>query len=418
MDRIIITGKANLFGSISVKGSKNAALPILVSSLLSEEDLELYNVPEFADIRNMKKILLQYGVLMKENSNQLTINAKNITNKVADYDIVRKLRASILILGPLLSRFNKARISLPGGCAIGTRPIDIHLEGLSKLGAIISIENGFVNAEVADSLMGNYINLSFPSVGATENILMASIFAKGKTIIDNAAKEPEIIDLANCLKSMGGKIFGEGTNQIEIEGITKLQKTKHTILSDRIVAGTYIIAAVMLNKEFEVNNLESSHLTTLIKLLRKMGANLVVNKDSVIIAPSLKLHGVKIETAPYPGFPTDLQAQVMALMSIANGNSQIKENIFENRFMHVSELNRLGADIKVKKETAFIKGNRKFKGAQVMASDLRASVSLVLAGLCAEGNTIINRVYHLDRGYEKIEETLGKCGPIIKRQKN
>ena len=417
MDRIIITGKANLFGSISVKGSKNAALPILVSSLLSEEDLELYNVPEFEDIRNMKKILLQYGVLMKENSSQLTINAKDITNQVADYDIVRKLRASILILGPLLSRFNKARISLPGGCAIGTRPIDIHLEGLSKLGAIISIENGFVNAEVAGSLMGNYINLSFPSVGATENILMASIFAKGKTIIDNAAKEPEIIDLANCLKSMGAKIVGEGTNQIEIEGITKLQKAKHTILSDRIVAGTYIIAAVMLNKEFEVNNLESSHLTTLIKLLRKMGANLEVNKDSIIIAPSLKLHGVKIETAPYPGFPTDLQAQVMALMSIANGNSQIKENIFENRFMHVSELNRLGADIKVKKETAFIKGNRKFKGAQVMASDLRASVSLVLAGLCAEGDTIINRVYHLDRGYEKIEETLGKCGPIIKRQK-
>lgn len=417
MDRLIITGKANLFGSISVKGSKNAALPILASSLLCEEDLELYNVPEFTDIRNMKKILLQYGVLMKENSSQLTINAKDITNQVADYDIVRKLRASILILGPLLSRFNKARISLPGGCAIGTRPIDIHLEGLSKLGVIISIENGFVNAEVIGSLMGNYINLSFPSVGATENILMASIFAKGKTIIDNAAKEPEIIDLANCLKSMGAKIVGEGTNQIEIQGIIKLQKAKHTILSDRIVAGTYIIAAVMLNKEFEVNNLESSHLTTLIKLLRKMGANLVVNKDSVIIAPSLKLHGVKIETAPYPGFPTDLQAQVMALMSIANGNSQIKENIFENRFMHVSELNRLGADIKVKKETAFIKGNRKFKGAQVMASDLRASVSLVLAGLCAEGDTIINRVYHLDRGYEKIEETLGKCGPIIKRQK-
>ena len=417
MDKIIITGKANLFGSISVKGSKNAALPILISSLLSKEDLELYNVPEFTDIRNMKKILLQYGVLIKENSSQLTINAKDITNQVADYDIVRKLRASILILGPLLSRFNKARISLPGGCAIGTRPIDIHLDGLSKLGAIISIENGFVNAEVLGSLMGNYINLSFPSVGATENILMASIFAKGKTIIDNAAKEPEIIDLANCLKSMGAKIVGEGTNQIEIQGITKLQKAKHTILSDRIVAGTYIIAAVMLNKEFEVNNLESSHLTTLIKLLRKMGANLVVNKDSVIIAPSLKLHGVKIETAPYPGFPTDLQAQVMALMSIANGNSQIKENIFENRFMHVSELNRMGADIKVKKETAFIKGNRKFKGAQVMASDLRASVSLVLAGLCAEGDTIINRVYHLDRGYEKIEETLGKCGPIIKRQK-
>jgi len=418
MDRIIIKGKAKLFGSISVKGSKNAALPILVSSLLSNEDLELYNVPEFEDIRNMKKILLQYGILIKENSTQLTINAKNITNQVADYDIVRKLRASILILGPLLSRFKKARISLPGGCAIGTRPIDIHLDGLSKLGAVINIENGFVNAEVSDSLTGNYINLSFPSVGATENILMASIFAKGKTIIDNAAKEPEIIDLANCLKSMGAKIVGEGTQKIEIEGITKLQKAKHTILSDRIVAGTYIIAAVMLNQDFKVNNLVSSHLIALIKILREMGANLEVNKDSIIITPSFKLHGINIETAPYPGFPTDLQAQLMALMSIADGNSQIKETIFENRFMHVSELNRLGADIKVKKETAFIKGNRKFKGAQVMASDLRASVSLVLAGLCAEGDTIINRVYHLDRGYEKIEDTIGKCGPNIKRQKN
>ena len=418
MDRIIIKGKANLFGSISVKGSKNAALPILVSSLLSKEDLELYNVPELEDIRNMKKILMQYGISMKENLGKLTINAKNITNQVADYDIVRKLRASILILGPLLSRFKKARISLPGGCAIGTRPIDIHLDGLSKLGAIIGIENGFVNAEVSDSLIGNYINLSFPSVGATENILMASIFAKGKTIIENAAKEPEIIDLANCLKSMGAKIVGEGTQKIEIDGVTKLHKAKHIIMSDRIVAGTYIIAAVMLNQDFKVNNLVSSHLIALIKLLRKMGANLEVNKDSIIITPSLKLHGIKIVTAPYPGFPTDLQAQLMALMSITDGNSQIKETIFENRFIHVSELNRLGADIKVKKETAFIKGNRKFKGAQVMASDLRASVSLVLAGLCAEGDTIINRVYHLDRGYEKIEDTLGKCGPIIKRQKN
>ena len=409
MDKIIINGKADLFGSISVNGSKNAALPILASSLLSKENLELFNVPEFEDIRNMKKILLQYGISMKENLTQLTINAKDITNQVADYDIVRKLRASILILGPLLSRFKKARISLPGGCAIGTRPIDIHLNGLSKLGAIISIENGFVNAEVAGNLVGNYINLSFPSVGATENILMASILSKGKTVIDNAAKEPEIIDLANCLKSMGAKITGEGTDKIVIEGITKLKKAKHIILSDRIVAGTYIIAAIMLNKKFEVNNLVSSHLTALIKLLKKMGANLEINKDSIIISPSLKLHGIKIETAPYPGLPTDLQAQLMALMSIVNGNSQIKETIFENRFMHVSELNRLGADIKV---------NRIFKGAQVMASDLRASVSLVLAGLCAEGNTIINRVYHLDRGYEKIEETLGKCGPIIKRQKN
>ncbi len=418
MDKIIITGKANLFGSIKVKGSKNAALPLLISCLLSEKDLTLVNLPKLDDIRNMKILLREYGVLIKETSNQLTLNAKNISNQVADYDIVRKMRASILILGPLLSRFKKAIISLPGGCAIGTRPIDIHLEGLSKLGASFTIENGFVKAKVVDNLVGNNINLSFPSVGATENILMASIFAKGRTIIDNAAKEPEIIDLAKCLKSMGAIINGEGTSRIEIEGINNLQKTKHIIMSDRIVAGTYIIAAVMLNKEFEVKNIELSHLDSLVNLLREMGANLKLYKDSIKILPSFNLTGAEIKTSPYPGFPTDLQAQVMALMSIVDGNSQIKETIFENRFMHVSELNRLGASIKVKKDTAYITGGRQFKGAQVMASDLRASVSLVLAGLCATGDTIINRVYHLDRGYEKIEETLGKYGPIIKRQKN
>jgi len=418
MDRILISGKADLFGSISVKGSKNAALPILVSSLLSTKDLELRNLPELDDIRNMKKLLISYGVSIKGDFNQMTLNANYISNQVADYDIVRKMRASILILGPLLSRFKKAKISLPGGCAIGTRPIDIHLESLSKLGATFHIENGFIIAEVKDNLKGNYIKLSFPSVGATENILMASIFAKGKTIIDNAAKEPEITDLAICLKSMGARINGEGTSKIQIEGISELKKSKHIIMNDRIVAGTYVIAAVMLNKEFEVNNIKPSYLSALIKLLREMGAILRVFKNSIKILPSSKLKGAKIETAPYPGFPTDLQAQVMALMSIAEGNSQIKEHIFENRFMHVSELNRLGADIKVKKETAFIKGNRELKGAQVMASDLRASVSLVLAALCATGNTVINRVYHLDRGYEKIEETLGKCGPIIKSQKN
>ena len=417
MDKIIISGKANLFGSINVNGSKNSALPILISSLLSEEDLTLSNLPNFEDIKNMKKLLLHYGVSFKEDSRKVILNAKNIINKETNYDIVRKMRASILILGPLLSRFKKAKISLPGGCAIGTRPIDIHLLGLEKLGANIKIENGFVFANLKKEMTGNKINLPFPSVGATENILMASVLAKGKTIINNPAKEPEIFDLANSLNLMGANIKGAGTNQIKIEGVSKLNKSSYSVMSDRIVAGTYIIAAVMLNKKFEVKKINSQYLKALIDLLKKMGANLRIKKNSIIILPSKKLSASKIETKPYPGFPTDLQAQIMALMSIVDGDSVIKETIFENRFMHVSELNRLGAEIKIKKQKAFIKGNRKYKGAQVMASDLRASVSLVLAGLCAEGKTIINRVYHLDRGYEKIEETLGKCGPSIKRQK-
>ena len=418
MDRIIITGKANLFGSISVKGSKNAALPILVSSLLSKEDLELYNVPEFEDIRNMKKILMQYGILMKENSSQLTINAKNITNQVADYDIVRKLRASILILGPLLSRFKKARISLPGGCAIGTRPIDIHLNGLNKLGVDFVTENGFVIGRVRTKLKGAKITLPFPSVGATENIMMAATKADGVTIINNAAKEPEIVDLAHCLIKMGANISGEGTSSILIKGVKNLHQAEHTIMFDRIVAGTFVIAAVMLNKEFIVKNINTNYLESLIEILANMGANLKIGNNFINILPAKKIIGIKVETAPYPGFPTDLQAQLMALMSLALGKSQISEKIFENRFMHVSELNRLGAKIKVKNDTAFIEGGRTFKGAQVMASDLRASVSLVLAALCSEGETVVNRVYHLDRGYEKIEETLGKCGPSIIRKKS
>ena len=417
MDKLIISGNAKLKGSIDVKGSKNSALPLLVSSLLTDKDLILSNLPDLEDINNMQKLLKEYGVSIKNRKNEITLNGKNIFNRVADYDIVRKMRASILILGPLLSKFGEAKISLPGGCAIGTRPIDIHLLGLKQLGAKFQIENGFVIGKVNKHLIGSNVNLPFPSVGATENILMASVLAQGKTKIINAAKEPEIIDLANSLNSMGAKISGAGSKVILIEGVKSLKKTNYQILSDRIVAGTFIIAAVMINKNFKVKKINSHHLDSLIVALEKMGANLKVKKTSVEISPTEKLKGINIKTAPYPGFPTDLQAQIMALMSIVDGDSEIKETIFENRFMHVPELNRLGADIKVKKETAYIKGNRKFKGAPVMASDLRASVSLVLAALCANGKTVINRVYHLDRGYEKIEKTLGKLGPKIKREK-
>ena len=417
MDKLIIKGGADLSGGIFIKGSKNSALPIMVSSLLSEDTLKLKNIPKLVDIENMSKLLRNYGSTIKSNKDNLEINCKKIVNKDVEYDIVRKMRASILILGPLLSRFGKAKISLPGGCAIGTRPIDIHLDGLKKLGANFKVQNGYVLGQVNHQLTGSHIKLSFPSVGATENIMMAAVKAKGKTIIENAAKEPEILDLANSLNKMGSNIKITNKGIITITGVKKLNKANYKIMSDRIVAGTFVIAAVMLNKAFEVKEVETKHIRALISALKEMGANIKIKDNSIKILPTNELHGIKIQTSPYPGFPTDLQAQMMALMSLANGNSQIKENIFENRFMHVPELNRLGAKIKVKKDVAFISGSRNFKGAQVMASDLRASVSLVLAALCAEGESEINRVYHLDRGYEKIENTLGKLGPSIKREK-
>ena len=417
MDKLIIKGSPNLSGSISIKGSKNSTLPIMVSSLLSKKSLKLTNIPKLEDIKNMSKLLRSFGANIKSSEDSLDINCSKIINKVADYDIVRKMRASILILGPLLARFGEAKISLPGGCAIGTRPIDIHLDGLKKLGANFTVENGYVVGKVNNQLIGKHIKLSFPSVGATENIMMAASTAKGKTIIENSAMEPEITDLADCLNKMGSKININNNGVIKIIGVNKLNTTKHNIMSDRIVAGTFVIAAVMLNKKFEVKKIQSKHLEALTSALKEMGANVKLKENIIKILPTKKLNGIKIQTAPYPGFPTDLQAQMMALMSLAEGNSQIKENIFENRFMHVPELNRLGAKIKVKKDTAYITGSRNFKGAQVMASDLRASVSLVLAALCAEGDSEINRVYHLDRGYEKIENTLGKLGPSIKRQK-
>ena len=417
MDKLIIQGESDLFGSIDIPGSKNASLPILVASLLSEKNLNLTNIPKLQDVKSMILLLRSFGVKINENNSKLTLNAKNLKNNIADYDLVRKMRASILVLGPLLARFKKAKISLPGGCSIGTRPIDIHLNSLNKLGINFEIENGFISGLVKNELIGNIIDLPFPSVGATENIMMAAILAKGKTIINNAAKEPEIIDLGECLNSMGAKIIGHGTNTINIEGVNSLHDSSYDIMFDRIVAGTYVLAGVMINKKFTVKNIKSKYLESLIQTLIKMKANLMVNDNDITILPSKKIIGINIETAPYPGFPTDLQAQIMALMCLANGPSTIKEKIFENRFMHVSELNRLGANIKIKKDTAYVEGNKQFKGAQVMASDLRASVSLVLAGLCAKGETTVNRVYHLDRGYERIEETLGIYGPIIRREK-
>ena len=417
MDKLKIYGNADLFGSIDVPGAKNSALPVMVASLLSQEELILKNIPNLQDILSMKKLLESFGIKIREEKNIIALNAKQIINKTADYDLVRKMRASILVLGPLISRFKKIKISLPGGCAIGTRPIDIHLFGLEKLGVKFTFEKGYVYGQIKNNLVGGFIDLPFSSVGATENIMMAAVLSDGMTTINNAAKEPEITDLADCLNKMGAKIYNAGTNTIQIQGVKNLSRAEHTIINDRIVAGTFIIAAIMLNKDFLINKINPKHLTNVIDVLVKMGANLEIGKDFIKVLKSDLISGIEIETKPYPGFPTDLQAQIMSLMTLANGNSKIKENIFENRFMHVPELNRLGAKIKVKNDEAFIQGNNTFKGAQVMASDLRASVSLVLAGLCAEGETIINRVYHLDRGYEKIEEILGKCGPKIVRLK-
>ena len=418
MDKLIIKGGSQISGSVNVHGSKNAALPIIVSSLLSDKSLKLLNVPNVVDVSNLITLLKNYGVKILHNKNIVNINPKKIKNLSADYDVVRKMRASILILGPLLSRFGEAKISLPGGCAIGTRPIDIHLTGLSKLGANFEIQNGFVVGNVKSQLKGNKINLPFPSVGATENILMASVLAKGETKISNAAREPEIEDLSNCLIKMGAKIEGHGSKTIYVQGVTNLKKAQHKIISDRIVAGTYIIAALILNSNLEIKNFNTEYLKSLINVLKKMGANLKINNNSIKVLKGPKLKSTNISTSPYPGFPTDLQAQLMTLMCLSNGKSKIKETIFENRFMHVPELNRLGAHITVEKDTATILGNQIFKGAQVMASDLRASISLVLAAMNANGQTTLNRVYHLDRGYENIEKTLGSLGVNIKREKN
>ena len=417
MDRIRIQGKADLKGSINIPGSKNAALPILVASLLNKENLKIKNIPDLQDVESMINLLGSFGVDISKNQNDLILNASKIKNNIADYDLVRKMRASILVLGPLLARFKEATISLPGGCAIGTRPIDIHLDSLSKLGVKFQIENGYVRGVVEDKLIGATIKLSFPSVGATENVIMAASLAKGITVINNAAKEPEIIDLVKALNAMGAKISFPSSDCIKIEGVDTLREAEHTIMFDRIVAGTYILAGVMLNKKFTINKIDPIFLKSLTDTLKRMNANLVIKENFITTMPSKKIIGTDIETAPYPGFPTDLQAQIMSLMCIANGKSRINEKIFENRFMHVAELNRLGAKIKIKNDIAYIQGNIKFKGAQVMASDLRASVSLVLAALCAEGETIIHRVYHLDRGYEKIEKTLGIYGPIITRER-
>ena len=416
MKKLLIKKSLPLRGSIEVSGSKNSALPIMAASLLLNDKCHLKNIPNLADVNSMINLLESLGAKIDKKKSCITINCSNLKSHKAEYNLVKKMRASILVLGPLLSRTQNAIVSLPGGCAIGTRPINYHLYGLKKLGAKISIKDGYVIAKAPNGLQGNTIVLPRISVGATENLILSAILAKGKTVIKNAAQEPEVQDLCNFLNIMGADIKGIGKKNITINGVKKLKSVKYSIIPDRIEAGTFMVGALITKGKLRINNIITEHLQTPLKILKKMGAKIKIQKNYIIVdGKNSNLVPSKIQTKPYPGFPTDLQAQFMCLFSLIKGKSYIEEKVFENRFMHVSELNRLGAKIIVKNEYCKIEGVEKLIGAEIMASDLRASVSLVLAGLVANGETKIDRIYHLDRGYEKIENKLNPCGANIKR---
>ena len=416
MDKISILGGKTLEGIIKISGSKNATLPILASSLLTSEKSNLYNVPNLLDVITMKDLLSSLGINIKANQKSLFLEPGNNISTHADYELVRKMRASVLVLGPLLARYGEAEVSLPGGCAIGSRPVDIHIDALKKMGANIEIKDGYIKAKVKNKrLIGADISFAKVSVGATENIIMAASLAEGKTIIRNAALEPEIDDLISVLNKMGANINRLDNNQIEVEGVNNLKGFSHSVMPDRIEAGTYAMAAVITGGKIQLLNAEKKYLTNVIKYLIKVGAKIQYNVDGILIEGPKIIKNTDIKTEVYPGFPTDLQAQAMALMTVAKGSSVIEESIFENRFMHIAELVRFGANIKISGFKAHIKGRKKLNGAQVMATDLRASSSLILAALKAEGETIINRVYHLDRGYENLEKKLSMCGANIRR---
>ncbi len=417
MDRIVIRGGRPLQGTIGIGGAKNAALPLMVCGLLTDTRLVLGNVPKLADIATMAELLAQHGIEVTADGRTLTLGGP-ITNTEAPYDIVRKMRASVLVLGPLLARCGQARVSLPGGCAIGTRPVDLHLKGLEAMGATIELAGGYIVASVAGRLRGARILLPMPSVGATENLLMAASLAEGRTTIVNAAREPEIGDLAACLIAMGARIEGAGTDTLTIDGVERLGGARHAILPDRIETGTYACAAAITGGEVTLAGARLADLGAVAGVLSRAGVEVAESDAGVVVRRLNGLHGADVMTEPYPGFPTDMQAQFMALMSVAEGAAMVTETIFENRFMHVPELNRMGARINVHGSSAIIRGVRGLSGAPVMATDLRASVSLVLAGLAATGETIVNRVYHLDRGYEAVEEKLAACGAEIGREKD
>ena len=426
MDRIRITGGNQLNGVIPISGAKNAALPLMIASLLTDETLTLVNVPHLADVTQLSRILNNHGADMSIDGRRKGINkasgqtvhltARHIVTTTAPYEMVSKMRASFWVLGPLLAREGQAKVSLPGGCAIGTRPVDMHLHGLKELGAEIEIDAGYVVAKAPKGLHGADITFDKVSVGATHNVMMAAALAKGTTILRNAAREPEVANLAECLNAMGAKITGAGTSTITIEGVSRLHGARHEVLPDRIEAGTYACAVAMTGGDVELLGARPELFQAALDIFAQTGATITPTKTGIRVARNGGgIQAISVETQPFPGFPTDLQAQFMALMTKADGQSRIRETIFENRFMHVQELARLGADIKLDGDTAIVTGVKTLRGAPVMATDLRASVSLVIAGLVAEGETILNRVYHLDRGFERLEEKLTACGAMVER---
>lgn len=415
MDVIIINGGTPLAGTVETSGAKNAALPLLFSTLLAEGEYRFDNVPQLRDIDSTELLLNHLNCETHRNGKQMKVLVKKPESLEAPYDIVRKMRASILCLGPLLARYGEAKVSLPGGCAIGSRPINLHIEPLRQLGADIEIENGYVIAK-ANRLVGDRIVFDFATVGGTENIMMAACLCRGTTILENVAKEPEIVDLANCLRGMGARIEGDGSSVITVEGVDELKPVQHSVIPDRIEAGTLLLAGAITGGDVTVTKCIPKHLDSLLNKLIDCGFDIETGDDWVRVKPCKAWGAIDVDTAPHPGFPTDLQAQFMALMTQANGTSVITERIFENRFMHVQELARMGANITPKSQVAIVRGERGgLSGAPVMATDLRASASLILAGLATEGTTTVNRIYHLDRGYEQLEVKLRGLGAQIER---
>ena len=419
MDKLVIQGGARLHGEVTISGAKNAALPILCAALLAETPLKLSSVPKLKDVGTTINLLQHMGVVVTRNADKVDLDASNIKILEAPYEMVKTMRASILVLGPLLARFGKARVSLPGGCAIGSRPVDLHIKGLQAMGANIHIEHGYIEASAEHlpnkRLQGARYYMDLVTVTGTENLMMAAALAQGVTVLENAAKEPEVVDMADCLIKMGAKIKGAGTDVITIEGVDKLNGAEHQVVCDRIEAGTYMVAAAMTGGEVKLLNVSAHLLDAVIEKLREAGATVLSDANTITVKSDGKLKAVNIRTAPHPAFPTDMQAQFMALNTVASGVSKVTETIFENRFMHVQEMQRLGADIDIDGNTALVKGVSELEGATVMATDLRASASLVLAGLVAKGQTVIERIYHLDRGYEDLEEKFNALGANVKR---
>ncbi|MCP5277953.1 MAG: UDP-N-acetylglucosamine 1-carboxyvinyltransferase [Thiobacillus sp.] len=420
MDKLVVTGGARLSGEVAISGAKNAALPILCAALLAREPLELTNVPELNDIGTMLRLLEQMGVKVARDGHNVTLDASGLNNPVAPYEMVKTMRASILVLGPLAARCGEARVSLPGGCAIGARPVDQHIKGLQSMGAEVSVDHGYVQARTT-RLKGARIFTDMVTVTGTENLMMAACLADGETVIENAAREPEVVDLAQCLVGMGAQISGAGTDVIRIRGVEKLHGASHRVMPDRIETGTFLCAAAATGGKVRLTGTSAGYLDAVVDKLMDAGCDIASEKvpgsESIIIQAPARLKAVSIRTAPYPAFPTDMQAQFMVINTVAEGSAVIRETIFENRFMHAVELIRLGADIKIDGNTAFVTGVERLQGATVMATDLRASASLVVAGLVAEGETHIERIYHLDRGYEHIEQKFEALGASIRREK-